>query len=69
MLAPLLLDYYPKRMRKQLTWRQLTVAGQLLIYRSLAAQQNRTVLGHNLTSEFLVARFDDGEVEPLVEIE
>jgi len=89
MLAPLLLDYYPKRMRKQLTWRQLTVAEQLqiqpadaavgyrvqlgleqwLIYRSLAPQQNRTVLGHNLTSEFLVARFDDGEVEPLVEIE
>jgi hypothetical protein len=41
-----------------------------LIYRSLAKAGNRTLLGHNLTSELLVARFDrDGEVEPLVEVE
>ncbi|HUT92469.1 MAG TPA: hypothetical protein VMY37_23450 [Thermoguttaceae bacterium] len=43
---------------------------QWLIYRSLAPTGNRTLLGHNLTTEMLVARFDrDGEVEPLVEIE
>jgi hypothetical protein len=31
---------------------------------------NRTLLGHNLVSEMLVARFDrDGEVETLLEIE
>ncbi len=43
---------------------------QWLIYRSLAPVGNRTLLGHNLTSEMLVARFDrDGEVEPLAEIE
>lgn len=41
-----------------------------LIYRSLAACGNRTVLGHNLVSEFLVARFSTtGEVTPLVEVE
>ena len=89
LFAPLLIDFYPRRMRKQITWRQLTVAEQLsiqpadvavgyrvqlgleqwLIYRSLAPSGNRTLLGHNLTSEFLVARLDDGEVEPLIEIE
>ena len=43
---------------------------QWLIYRSLAARANRTLLGHNLSSEMLVARFKwTGEVEPLVEIE
>jgi len=43
---------------------------QWLIYRSLAERANRTLLGHNLSSEMLVARFDEtGEVEPLVEIE
>ena len=43
---------------------------QWLIYRSLAPTGNRTLLGHNLTTEMLVARFDrDGEVEPLLEIE
>ena len=41
-----------------------------LVYRSLGPRGNRTVLGHNLVSEFLVARFKtDGEIEPLVEIE
>ncbi len=43
---------------------------QWLIYRSLAERANRTLLGHNLSSEMLVARFDEtGEVEPLVEVE
>jgi hypothetical protein len=43
---------------------------QWLIYRSLAAQGNRTVLGQNLVSEFLAARFNrNGEAEPLLEIE
>ena len=41
-----------------------------LVYRSLGPRGNRTLLGHNLVSEFLVARFKtDGEIEPLVEIE
>jgi len=43
---------------------------QWLIYRSLAERANRTLLGHNLSTEMLVARFHrTGEVEPLVEIE
>jgi hypothetical protein len=43
---------------------------QWLIYRALASKGNRTVLGHNLTSEMLLAQFDrSGEVDPLVEIE
>jgi hypothetical protein len=43
---------------------------QWLIYRSLAAVGNRTLLGHNLSTETLVARFAaDGEVTPIIEIE
>jgi hypothetical protein len=43
---------------------------QWIIYRSLGQVGNRTLLGHNLVSEFLVARFKtDGTVESLVEIE
>jgi hypothetical protein len=43
---------------------------QWLIYRSLAAAASRTLLGHNLNGETLVARFRrDGQVEPLVEVE
>lgn len=43
---------------------------QWLIYRSLAQRANRTLLGHNLSTESLVARFDrSGEVEPLIEVE
>ena len=43
---------------------------QWLIYRSLAEKANRTLLGHNLSTEMLVGRFDrHGEVEPLLEIE
>jgi hypothetical protein len=90
MFAPLFLDLKPRRMRRPLTWRQLTVAEgleiqpndaavgyrvmvgnqQWLIYRSLAGAGNRTLLGHNLASETLVARFGrDGEVRPLLEVE
>jgi hypothetical protein len=43
---------------------------QWLVYRALAHKGNRTLLGHNLSTEFLVARFSqDGEVAPLIEIE
>lgn len=43
---------------------------QWLIYRSLAEPAGRTLLGHNLVSEFLVGRFlRTGLIEPLVEIE
>ena len=43
---------------------------QWLIYRSLAPAANRSLLGHNLVSGMLLARFDrKGEVESLVEIE
>jgi hypothetical protein len=43
---------------------------QWLIYRSLVPPGNRTVLGHNLITQLLVARFAaDGEVTALVEIE
>lgn len=43
---------------------------QWLIYRSLTGPTYRSLLGHNLLSEMLVARFDrKGEVESLIEIE
>ena len=43
---------------------------QWLVYRSLATSANRTLLGHNLSSEMLVANFQrSGEVDPLLEIE
>ncbi len=43
---------------------------QWLIYRTLRETGNRTVLGHNLVSQMLVARFNtDGEVDSLLEIE
>lgn len=42
---------------------------QWLVYRSLGPKGNRSLLGHNLVSETLVARFSGGQVEPLVEIE
>ena len=43
---------------------------QWLIYRSLGRRGNRSVLGHNISTEMLVARFDrHGEVESLIEIE
>jgi hypothetical protein len=43
---------------------------QWLIYRSLAPSGNRTVLGQNLSEEFVVGRFDtDGSLAELIEIE
>ena len=43
---------------------------QWLIYRSLDRVANRTVLGHNLSTEMLVAQFGfDGEVEPILEVQ
>ncbi len=44
-------------------------ARQWLVYRSLGPKGNRTLLGHNLVSDMLVARFVRGEVEALLEIE
>ncbi len=43
---------------------------QWLIYRSLAPRSSRSVLGQNLSHEFVCARFDlDGGVDELIEIE
>jgi len=43
---------------------------QWLLYRSLAKSSNRTLLGHNLSTHMLLARFHEtGEVEPLLEVE
>lgn len=45
-------------------------ARQWLFYRSLGERGNRTLLGHNLVSEFLAARFNrKGIAETLLEIE
>lgn len=43
---------------------------QWIVYRSLADVGNRTLMGHNLVSQFLTARFSrTGEVEAIVEVE
>jgi hypothetical protein len=43
---------------------------QWLIYRSLGEKGNRTILGHNLITDYLIARFQrNGAIDPLVEIE
>jgi hypothetical protein len=43
---------------------------QWLVYRSLGPVRNRTLLGHNLSTETLIAKFGtDGEVTPIIEIE
>ncbi|MCO6455870.1 MAG: hypothetical protein J5I93_11285 [Pirellulaceae bacterium] len=43
---------------------------QWMLYRSLAAAANRTLLGQNYSNEFVLARFTrDGTCEPLIEIE
>jgi hypothetical protein len=43
---------------------------QWLIYRSLTQPRNRSVLGHNLATDFLIARFGrDGSVKTLIEVE
>jgi len=51
-------------------FRVMVGSRQWLIYRALGRRANRTVLGHNLSSETLVGRFlRTGSVEPLIEIE
>lgn len=89
--CPLLIDLNKSRIKKDCTWRQLTVAQSLeiqshdvavgyraqcgkdqwLIYRSLTEPANRTLLGHNLSNECIVARFlaPEGEIDELLEIE
>ena len=88
--CPLFIDLHPRRMMRQRTWRQLTVAASLkvepadvavgyrvqcgqdqwLIYRALAQPASRSVLGQNLSSDFLMSRFlRTGEIEEIVEIE
>lgn len=45
-------------------------ASQWLAYRSLVGPGNRTLLGHNFSSDFLFARLSmDGHADPLVEVE
>jgi hypothetical protein len=51
-------------------FRVMIGAQQWLIYRARGGRGNRTLLGHNLSSEMLVGRFNRrGEVKPLVEVE
>jgi hypothetical protein len=89
LFAPLWIDLDRSRLRRPVTWRQLTVGESLeavprdvavgyrvavgkqqwLVYRSLGRKGNRTLLGHNLSTEMLVARFEQGEIAPLIEIE
>jgi len=90
LVFPLFIDLKPRRMTRQRTWRQLTVAqarqiqpahvavgyrvechrDQWLIYRSVEPPANRTVLGQNLSSDSLVARFTrNGAIEEIVEVE
>jgi hypothetical protein len=76
LFAPLWIDLDPKRAKRPITWRRLTVAENLeivgrdiaaayriqagreqwLVYRSLAPAGNRSVLGFNTLSSFVVAR-------------
>ena len=47
-----------------------TSSDQWLIYRSLGSKQNRTILGKNLATEFLVARFlETGLFHTIMEVE
>jgi len=90
LFAPLFIDLDPRRLKKKLTWRQLTVAQKLeilgrdravgyrvqignqqwLLYRALDGRANRTVLGHNLSTEFLLARFKrSGNITTMIEIQ
>lgn len=50
-------------------WRVQIAERQWLIYRALGSRGNRTILGHNMISEFLLAQFKDGKTTNLVEIE
>ncbi len=89
LFAPLFFDLSTRRLKKERTWRRLTVAERLtiqpadvavgyrvqvaaeqwLFYRSLAKAANRTVLGQNLASEFVAARFtSQGYADELVSI-
>ena len=54
---------------KAVGYRVMIGKEQWLIYRTLAETGNRTLLGHNLVSQMLVARFSDGEVDTVIEIE
>ena len=88
--CPLFFDLDLRRIAKQRTWRQLTVAESLqivaadvavgyriqcgkdqwLTYRSLDDPANRTLLGHNLSSDCEIGRITkEGDVEELLEIE
>lgn len=50
-------------------YRVMVGKSQWLIYRSLVKAANRTVLGHNLSTQMMVGTFNDGEVEPVLAIE
>lgn len=88
--SPLWIDLSLTRLRRECTWRRLTVGENLevqprdiaagfrvqsgkeqwLIYRSLAPRGNRTVLGQNYLSEFVLCRFlSSGQTEDILEIE
>ena len=66
---------WPNRIRAQpaeaaVGYRVAIGKAQWLIYRSLTPPRSRSLLGYNVCSETLVARFDrHGEVDPLIEIE
>ncbi len=88
--SSLFLNFHPRRARRDMTWRRLTVGENLrlvgpdeavgyrlqagrehwLVYRSLTDWANRTLLGINLQTAFLLARFSTaGKSEPLIELE
>ena len=88
--SSLFLNFHPRRSRREITWRRLTVGENLrlvgpdeavgyrlqagrehwLVYRSLTDWANRTLLGINLQTAFLFARFSaEGRSEPLIELE
>ncbi len=50
-------------------WRVQIAERQWIVYRALTGTGNRTILGHNLISEFLLAQFKNGTTTNLVEIE
>ncbi len=50
-------------------WRVQIAERQWLVYRALGGHGNRTILGHNMISEFLLAQFKAGKTTNLVEIE
>ncbi len=50
-------------------YRVMVGKSQWLVYRSLQPAANRTLLGHNLSTQMVVGTFEDGEVEPMLAIE